>query len=139
MELFSCPVCKIVSCGDTVILVTLDGVVDAYVKLNELVDSALLDLLFIAPELIRNDELTELSSPIAKIVDTHALIACKFMKLLERVTDNGRTEMSYMEGLRNVGGGIVKNDRLSLTDAGRTVILFFVKYLGKNVLAKVLV
>ena len=50
------------------------------------------------------------------MVDTDAIVACIFVKKLQRVTDDGRTEMSDMEGLCNVGRRIVENDGLALTE-----------------------
>jgi hypothetical protein len=66
----------------TCILLCLYLIVDLNVKLYKLVNAAVLNGLFIAPKLISNDELTKLCSPVAKIVDTNAGVACKLVKKL---------------------------------------------------------
>ena len=70
-----------------------------YIELNKLIYSAVFNILFASPEAISNNKLTELSAPVAKMIDAYALISCKFMKLLEGVTNNCCTEVTDVERL----------------------------------------
>ena len=85
------------------LLLCLYLIVDSYVELYELVNSTLLYRLLVTPLLISDDELTELSTPVTEIVDAYALISRELVEKLQRVADNGWTEVADMEGLRNVG------------------------------------
>ena len=107
--------CRICQSSAALIFFGFDFVVHANVESNECVNAALFDGFLIAPFTECNDQLTELRTPVTEVIDTDAIVACVFVKKLQGVTDNGRTEMSDMEGLCNVGGRIVKNDGLALT------------------------
>ena len=51
------------------------------------------------------------------------------MQELERVTDNGCTEMSDMERLCNIRRGIVKHDRFSFSDIRSAVFFTLCQYI----------
>ena len=97
------------------VLFSFDFVIDLYVELDKLVNSALFNSFLITPELICNDKLTELRSPVTEVVDAEAIVARKLVKELKGVTDNRSAEVSDVEGLGNVGRGIVED--YFLTDA----------------------
>ena len=103
------------------VLLSLNLVVDTDIELYKLVYTAVLNGLAVAPESVGNDKLTKLGAPVTEVVDADALIARKLVKELERVTDNGGAEMSDVEGLCNIGGGVIKNYCSSLTVHRRAV------------------
>ena len=123
--------------GDTLCLVARNGVVDHDVELHQLVDTALLDLLLTAPQAVGQDELTELGAPVAEVVDAHALVARELMELLEGVTDDGGAQVSDVEGLGHVGGGVVQHHLLALTEVGRTVALLLGQDLGHQLIGQI--
>ena len=89
--------------------------VELYINLDKLVDSAFLYSLTVSPLAESYYLLTELSSPVTEMVYADAVITGKLVEQLQRVTDDCRAEVTDMERLAYVGGGIVKNDCLSLS------------------------
>ena len=112
---------------------------ELHIQRHKLVYLLFLDLLAAAPFAVGNYELTELGSPVAEMVHTHAFIPRKFIQELERVTDNGRTEMSDMERLCDIRRGIVKHDRFSFADIRSAVFFALCQYIVYDRCGKLLV
>ena len=91
------------------------------VNANKLVNAARFNLRTTAPTAIGTDDLAELRTPVAEVIDTNTGIAEEFMKLFQRVTNHCCAEMTDMEGLGNVRGGIVEHHGFALTALGRAV------------------
>ena len=134
VEFSTCSVSKL---GLTLLLFLGDGVVDLDVQFNQRVDAALFYHLLAAPGVIRQDQLTKLGAPVAKVVNAKAFVACKLVHLLERVTDNGGAQVTDVEGLCDVGRGIVKHDLLAAADVGCAVALLLLQHLGKHLIYQV--
>ena len=111
-------------CGNTLLLVTRNCVIYFYVKSNQCVNSAVFDFLTVTPLFVSYNKLSKLCSPVSEIVDSNTLVSRKLVKLLERMSDYSSTQMSDMEGLCNVGRGIVENDRLTITHLARSAVFF---------------
>ena len=107
--------------------------VELDVKLNKAVASAVCYLFGIAPSAVSNYHLTELSTPVAEVVYTNALEARKLVQKAKRMTDNSGTEVADVEGLCNVGGGVVKNYCLAVAVSGRAVAITLFGNVAHNV------
>ena len=118
--------------GDALFFVARNGVVDAHVKINEGVDAALFHQLVAAPFFEGHDQFAELRSPVAEVVDAHAVVTEKLVQLFQRVADHGGAEVADMEGLRHVGRGVVKHHGLALSFLGAAVAGAFGKNIGKD-------
>ena len=81
-------------------------------------------------------EVMSAASAATEVVDADTLISGKFMELSESVSDNCCSEVSDMEGLCNVGGGIVKNYRLSLSFIARAVPFALFENFSEDVLTE---
>ena len=77
---------------------------EAYIKPYKLVYTDIYYSLLVPPFAVGDDQLTELSAPVAEMIYADAFISGKFMKLFNRMPYNGGSEMSYMERLCDVWG-----------------------------------
>ena len=95
-------------------LVLFALLVKLHIQLNQRVHSALFHLFPASPELVGGQHLAELGSPVPQMVDAHAPIAAKTIQLIQGVSDHGGGQMSNMEALGNVDGGVIDADGLAL-------------------------
>ena len=114
-----------------------DGVVDADVEIHQSVHAALFNGLAVAPLLVGHHHLTELGTPVAEVVDTHALVARELVKHFQSVTDDGRTQVTDVEGLGQIGRAVVQHHRLSLANIRRTVALLLGQNLGHQLVCQI--
>ena len=106
------------------------------VELDKLINSTVLNFFLASPKTISNDKLTELCSPVAEVVDSDAFVACELVKLLKRMTYDGSSEMANVEGLRNVGRGIVENDSLAVTVFRGAILLALSEHFAESIIGK---
>ena len=74
-----------------------------------------LNSLFASPSLICYDELTKLSSPVTKMIDSFYLISKFIEYLIERITYKCGSKMSNMEVFSNIRRGVVYTYSLSIS------------------------
>ena len=134
VELGTSCVCKL---GLALLLLFGDGVVDLNVKLHQRVNAARLNHFLAAPGAVSKNQLAKLRTPVAKVVDTKAIVARKLMHFLERMADDRGAQVTDMEGLCHVGRGIVQHDLFVLSDIGRTVLFLFLKHGTKHVACQI--
>jgi len=87
-----------------------------HIEGDKRVDSAFFDLFARTPESECTYKLAELRTPISEMVYSDAVIPRKLMYELKGMTDNGRSEMSYMERLRNVRRCVIEDNGLAFAD-----------------------
>ena len=89
--------CFILQCG-----ILVGFLMEEDIQTHQFLDALLLYGFFGAPFLISHDQLSELCTPVAQVVDPLYMIAELAVDLVQGVADNGSTKMSYVEVLRNV-------------------------------------
>ena len=106
--------------------------VEADVKPHQFVALALLDRLAVAPLAVGDDHFPELGAPVSEVVDADAFVAGELVEQFQRVTDDGRAEVSDVEGFGDVRGRVVEHDGLALAACGRAVLVALLLDLGEN-------
>ena len=105
----------------------------------EIVDgtnSACLDLLFISPMTVSGNQLAELRSVIAQMIDSDRIVSEEPIGAVECASDDGGREVSDVERLCDVDGRIVDTDGLPLSLIAAAVLLSLRFDFGKNVRCK---
>ena len=102
------------------------------IKPYQFVDTVLNDCLFVSVFTVGNDKFSELRSPVTEVVDSNALVTGKFVHFLNRMPDNGGTEMTDVKRLCNIGGRVIENNRFSVAFGRASVIGIFGKHVFKS-------
>lgn len=85
------------------------------IERDQLVDLSCLYSRATTPLAIGNNQLAELRAPVAEMVDADAVPACIVVKQLQRMTDNSRSEMTYMKRFCHIRRRIIENNGFAFT------------------------
>ena len=100
-------------------------IMEFYINAHQFLNAFFFNGFFAAPFFVSNDKFTELCAPVAQMVNAYAFVAQLAVNLVQCVADNGRTQMTYMERLCDVGRGVVDNDGLTCAHVAFAVVFFF--------------
>ena len=117
--------------------ILLGFLVELDVQTHQLGNAVALDVFLLAPGLVGVDHLAELGAPVAQVIDAHGLVAQEIMDALEGVANHGGGQMTDMEALGNVDGGVVQADGLAGTHVGGAVLLAHLEHLVQGFLGEV--
>ena len=103
-------------------------VIKADVQIVYGMNTAGLHFFFVSPMLVSAYKLTELSTVIAQMINTHNIIAQKLKKLIERAAYYRSRQMPDMKGLCDIDRRVIDTNCFTVSDDGRTEFILTVLY-----------